>query len=159
MKHRTLVVIIPALALFLSACSNSGASSVPSTQAAAPSGQASTGPEAVSVSLDQWAVTANTDAYAAGPVTFTATNGGTMDHEFVVLRTKTAAADIPVGSFEGEQGRINEDTAGTNVGETGDLIAGSTKTLTIDLKPGHYVFFCNLPGHYESGMHVDVTVT
>jgi uncharacterized cupredoxin-like copper-binding protein len=81
-----------------------------------------------------------------------------MDHEFVVLRTKTAAADIPVGSFEGEQGRINEDTAGTNVGETGDLIAGSTKTLTIDLKPGHYVFFCNLPGHYESGMRLDVTV-
>jgi uncharacterized cupredoxin-like copper-binding protein len=35
---------------------------------------------------------------------------------------------------------------------------GTTKTLTIDLAPGHYVFLCNLPGHYQSGMHVDVTV-
>jgi len=24
--------------------------------------------------------------------------------------------------------------------------------------PGHYVFFCNLPAHYQEGMHVDVTV-
>jgi uncharacterized cupredoxin-like copper-binding protein len=68
------------------------------------------------------------------------------------------SADIPVGKFEGEPNRINEDTAGTNVGETGDMDAGATKTLTIDLAPGHYVFLCNLPGHYQSGMHVDVTV-
>jgi len=82
-----------------------------------------------------------------------------MNHEFVVLRTQTQAADIPVASFEGETGRINEDTAGTNVGETGDLVVAATKSLTVDLKPGHYVFFCNLPGHYQSGMHVDVTVS
>jgi uncharacterized cupredoxin-like copper-binding protein len=82
-----------------------------------------------------------------------------MEHEFVVLRTKTQVADVPVTSFEGESGRINEDTAGTNVGETGDLAAGATKSVTVDLKPGHYIFFCNLPGHYQSGMHVDVTVS
>jgi uncharacterized cupredoxin-like copper-binding protein len=73
-------------------------------------------------------------------------------------QTDTSAADIPLGTFEGEADRINEDTAGTNVGETGDMQPGTTKTLTIDLAPGHYVFLCNLPGHYQSGMHVDVTV-
>jgi len=81
-----------------------------------------------------------------------------MTHEFVVLKTDTPAASIPIGTFEGEQGRINEDTAGTNVGETGDLKAGATKTVTINLQPGHYVFLCNLPGHYMQGMRIDVTV-
>src|SRR5436190_24261780 len=115
MKPRTSILIAPALALFRAACSNSGASTVP-PQGGAPSVQSSAAPEAVAVSLNQWSVAASTNTYAAGPVTFTATNDGTMDHEFVVLRTKTSSADIPVGSFEGEQGRINEDTAGTNVG-------------------------------------------
>jgi len=110
------------------------------------------------VSLNQWSVTP-TATPAAGSVTFTVTNAGSITHEFVVLKTKTAAADIEVGTFEGESARINEDTAGTNVGETGDMQPGATSTLTVDLAPGHYVFLCNLPGHYMQGMHVDVTVS
>jgi uncharacterized cupredoxin-like copper-binding protein len=113
----------------------------------------------VSVALVEWSVTPSTTAFSAGPVSFTVTNQGTIPHEFVVLQTKLAAADIPIGSFEGEAERINEDTAGTNVGETGDLAPGVTKTVTVELKAGHYVFFCNLPGHFHSGMHVDVTVS
>jgi uncharacterized cupredoxin-like copper-binding protein len=35
----------------------------------------------------------------------------------------------------------------------------TTKSITIDLKPGHYALVCNLPGHYGLGMHVDLTVT
>jgi uncharacterized cupredoxin-like copper-binding protein len=112
----------------------------------------------VAVSLNQWAVTPTANP-KAGPVTFTVTNAGSITHEFVVLKTKTLSSDIEVGKFEGESARINEDTAGTNVGETGDLQAGATSTLTIDLAPGHYVFLCNLPGHYMQGMHVDVTVS
>ncbi len=75
------------------------------------------------------------------------------------MQTDTPAADFHIGSFEGEKNRVNEDTVGTNVGETGDLRTGTTKTITIDLKPGHYVFMCNLPGHYALGMHADFTVT
>ena len=94
----------------------------------------------------------------AGSVTFTVRDAGTTTHEFVVLRTDTPAGDIPVGSFEGESGRIDEDNDGTNVGETGDMAAGANKTLTIDLTAGHYVFLCNLPAHYGLGMHFDFTV-
>jgi hypothetical protein len=61
---------------------------------------------------------------SSGSVTFTVTNDGTITHEFVVLKTETLSADIPVGKFEGEPNRINEDTAGTNVGETGDMTRG-----------------------------------
>ena len=40
------------------------------------------------------------------------TNEGTETHEFVVLQTKTAAADLPIVSFEGERNRIDEDAKG-----------------------------------------------
>ena len=109
--------------------------------------------------LAQWSVTPTVTTVPAGSVTFTVTNDGTIPHEFVVLQTETSAADFPIKSFEGESERINEDTAGTNVGETGDMEAGTTKTLTIDLASGHYAFVCNLPAHYGQGMHTDFTVT
>ena len=146
-------IVLASIVLGTAACaSSSGASEAPSS----PSTAAESSHD-VSVSLKQWAVTPS-GTPGSGSVTFTVTNGGTIPREFVVLKTDTSAADIPLGKFEGEPDRINEDTAGTNVGETGDMQPGTTKTLTIDLAPGHYVFLCNLPGHYQSGMHVDVTV-
>jgi uncharacterized cupredoxin-like copper-binding protein len=96
---------------------------------------------------------------AAGKVTFVVTNQGKRKHEFVVLQTNTPAANFPIASFEGEKDRIDEDAAGTNVGETGDMEPGTTKTLTIDLTAGHYAVVCNLPGHYRMGMHEDFTVS
>ena len=42
-------------------------------------------PEAVAVSLVEWAVEAPTE-YAAGDVTFSATNNGNFPHEFVVIQ-------------------------------------------------------------------------
>ena len=113
----------------------------------------------VTVSVQQWSVTPSTPTVPTGLVSFAVTDKGTIKHEFVVLRTDTPASEIPIESFEGEKDRINEDAAGTNVGETGDMRPGATKTITIDLKPGHYVLFCNLPGHYGMGMHTEFTVT
>ena len=113
----------------------------------------------MAVTLNQWAVTPSATTVPAGSVTFTVSNQGSIPHEFVVMQTETPAADFPIKSFEGESERFNEDTAGKNAGETGDMEAGTTKTLTIDLPPGHYAFVCNLPTHYGLGMHTDFTVT
>lgn len=146
------VRIIPtSVLLFAAACSGSGSST-------AQPGPVS-GAESLAVSLSQWAVTPTLTTVAAGSVTFTVTNDGTIPHEFVVLQTETPAGDFPIDTFEGEPERFNEDTAGTNVGETGDMDAGTTKTLTIDLAPGHYALVCNLPTHYGLGMHTDFTVS
>ncbi len=42
---------------------------------------------------------------------------------------------------------------------TSDLGPGSSATLTVELKPGSYDFFCSIPGHKQLGMKQKVTVT
>jgi uncharacterized cupredoxin-like copper-binding protein len=84
-----------------------------------------------------------------GKVTFQVRNVGQLPHEFVVLKTDKSANGLGTGS------RVPEDG---NVGETGDVPTGGSKTLKLKLKPGHYALICNLPGHYAAGMHTDFTV-
>jgi uncharacterized cupredoxin-like copper-binding protein len=105
---------------------------------------------AVKASLTEMKITDSVAKVATGKVTFTVSNDGSVAHEYVVLRTSRPAAKLRVSG-----GRASE--AG-HVGEIGDLKVGQTKTLTLDLKPGHYSVICNLPGHYVGGMHDDLTV-
>jgi len=104
----------------------------------------------VDVTLAQFAVTPTVKQATSGKVTFRVHNAGTITHEFVVLKTAHPAADLPL-----RNGRADESG---NVGETGDLKAGHTKSVTFKLAPGHYAFICNLPGHYLAGQHTDFTV-
>ncbi len=150
---RWLSLMSVAALLVASACSKSAP-----TPAAAGGSRASAGDD-VAVTLQQWSITPSVTTVPAGSVTFDVSNSGTVPHEFVVMSTDTAAADFTISSFEGESDRFNEDTEGTNAGETGDMEPDASKTLTLDLAPGHYAFVCNLPAHYGLGMHVDFTVT
>jgi uncharacterized cupredoxin-like copper-binding protein len=106
-------------------------------------------PHTVKVSLKESSVKPNASQAASGKVAFKVHNAGTVTHEFVVIKTNKKAADPLKGSRADESG---------NVGETGDLKAGASKSLTLNLPPGHYALICSLPGHYASGQHVDFTV-
>ncbi|HEX9377156.1 MAG TPA: hypothetical protein VGB19_13065 [Actinomycetota bacterium] len=153
--RRALLIPLAGLALFLPACTTASSSTGPggwSTLAALPSPAPSQPSNAVTVALGESSPTEmyihlSSATAPQGPVTFSVSNEGSRTHEFVVLRTDTPAGDLPIVSFEGESDRIDEEAPGvTNVGETGDMEAGTTKTLRIDLAPGHYAVVCNLPG-------------
>jgi uncharacterized cupredoxin-like copper-binding protein len=122
--------------------------STPAVPAAAPAPAPALGHK-VGVSLREFSVNPTVTAAAAGKVTFTVHNTGSITHEFVVLRTAKSAGSLLNGARADEAG---------NVAETGDLKAGAAKTVTVNLKPGHYALICNLPGHYSAGQHTDFTV-
>jgi uncharacterized cupredoxin-like copper-binding protein len=69
----------------------------------------------------------------AGKVTFTVTNDGQQTH-----------------ALEVEGNGVEE--------ETDSIAAGESGTLTVDLEPGEYEFYCPIDGHREQGMEGKLTV-
>jgi uncharacterized cupredoxin-like copper-binding protein len=101
------------------------------------------------VTLREFTIAPSPAQVAAGKTSFTVHNGGQVKHEFIVLRTDKRAGSLLKGAEADETG---------NVGEIPNLPPGSTKTLRLNLKAGHYALICNLPGHYQAGQHADLTV-
>jgi uncharacterized cupredoxin-like copper-binding protein len=115
----------------------------------APAAAAPAAVHASRVTMREFTIAPAPASVLAGKTTFTVNNAGNARHEFVVLRTNKPAGSLLKGNEADETG---------NVGEIGDLPPGSTKTLSLNLKKGHYALICNLPGHYKAGQHADLTV-
>jgi uncharacterized cupredoxin-like copper-binding protein len=92
----------------------------------------------------------------SGEVRFTVRNvSADVIHEFLVVGTPLAPQQLPL---EADGSRVNEGKL-EGVTELGDIDPGGSGTLTMNLQPGHYVLFCNEPGHFTAGMRAELTVT
>jgi uncharacterized cupredoxin-like copper-binding protein len=107
--------------------------------------------------LDEYSIGLDKSAVAPGEASVTAENVGDMDHELVVARTDFASDALPVAEGSVDEERI-ETQGGEIVGEIEEFPAGDTETETFEFTAGEYVLFCNVPGHYELGMHTKLTV-
>jgi uncharacterized cupredoxin-like copper-binding protein len=107
--------------------------------------------------VKEWKISTNTPSHVAGPITFYLDNQGNIDHEFVIIQTDTLAKDL-VAKVDPATMRLDEELL-TSPGEYGDLAAGVTGVVTIDLPAGHYVLMCNIADHYQLGMYADLEVT
>lgn len=124
--------------------------------AKAPQGVMTTKATIVKITLgtkaNEFTLSASVRTIPAGRVTFVVHNGGKMEHEFVVLRTKILAGKLPMRAG-GKQAR----EVGA-LGEIGEFKPGLTKRLTLTLKPGHHVLLCNRPAHYKAGQYSNFSV-
>jgi uncharacterized cupredoxin-like copper-binding protein len=76
----------------------------------------------------------------------------------VVFKTDLPEGNLPTKKEKGAV-IVNETGPGvTHIDEIPGLNKGDSKDLTVDLKPGKYVVICNLPTHYQLGMHAAFTV-
>jgi uncharacterized cupredoxin-like copper-binding protein len=95
------------------------------------------------------------DAIEGGLVTLRVRNEGPSTHEFVVIRSDLPADELPIAA---DGLSVDEDRV-VPLDEIAEVEAGASGLLPLDLTPGRFVLFCNLEGHYLSGMHASIEVT
>ncbi len=130
-----LVLVTVSMAVVTSGGSSAKATVAPVTQtgreAASGSGTSSLKDEADP--QGQLAYTTRNLSASAGKVTINFTNASPLMHNMTIAQGTKVLAATP--TFQ-----------------------GGTKTLTLNLKPGTYVFYCSVPGHRAAGMEGKLTV-
>ena len=124
----------------LTACGGGGGSSAGGTSASstpagtsAGGGSSSSGQTVTATEAD-FSITLDNGDLSAGTYDITIVNNGRATHDLVVERDGNQVAA--------------SDTVGP----------GDSTTLTVDLTPGDYVFFCSIGNHRAMGMETDVHV-
>jgi len=105
-------------------------------------------------SITHMRIVVDRDALTPGLVTLQAENQSkNLVHEVLVVRD-VGAKELPLNA---KRDRVNEARV-RRLGEIGDLPPGKRGKLTLNLKPGTYLLFCNQPGHYGDGMVTKITI-
>jgi uncharacterized cupredoxin-like copper-binding protein len=134
---RGLAVLTVALAALMGCSGGEEAGTTATASAAAPSSSATEAIEGerVTATEGEMFIELSEDSFSAGSYTFEVVNEGSGTHDFVVERD------------------------GADVAATESIGPGASTTLTVDLEPGEYVFYCSVANHRAMGMEVTVTVT
>jgi uncharacterized cupredoxin-like copper-binding protein len=144
--------LVLTVGVVLTACQPSAATTAPATTGTASGSAPGSAAGHVAASEKEFSITLGSATVTAGPTAFDVKNDGAIAHEFVVAKTDLAPDKLPQASGEVDEGGI------TSLGEVEDVAPGTTKSFTADLTAGHYVVFCNIPGHYAAGMHAELVV-
>jgi uncharacterized cupredoxin-like copper-binding protein len=101
-------------------------------------------------------VSVDRDSAKAGPVRFQVTNESkTLVHEMIVIKTNAPATALP---YDSKADSVNESRI-KSLGEVSELRPTGSGRLTLNMKPGTYLLFCNQPGHLHGGMWARFVVT
>lgn len=97
----------------------------------------------------------NVTKVSPGKVTFMVVNASKETvHEIILSPVKDENVLLP---YIDNENRVDEEKAG-HLGEVSELDPGKKGTLTVDLKLGSYILYCNIPGHYGAGMWTKLKV-
>jgi uncharacterized cupredoxin-like copper-binding protein len=133
LRHALALLLLPAV-LLAAGCGggSSGGSSASSTPASTPAGGGQT--IDIPISGSGFSFTKTSVTAKAGTVTLNAMNPQSVAHDI---------------SIKGN----GVDVKGNQVDN------GGTSTVTANLKPGTYEFYCSVPGHEQAGMKGTLTVS
>ena len=124
----------------LAACGDSSSSSTQSTSSSA---------QTVNILVGEMYVKSDVTSFKVGtPYHFVVKNEGTTTHEF------TIAKKVPGGNQDSRDAASVKDVDNVDAGKT----ASFDFTFTDPAPSAGMEFECSYPGHYEMGMHMDITV-
>ena len=96
------------------------------------------------------------DSVPAGEVRFEAVNGSkTLEHEMILVKSDQEPSSFP---YDAKKDRVIEAKV-KSLGEVSELKPGKSGHLSVNLKPGSYVLYCNQAGHLHQGMWARLNVT
>ncbi len=141
---------LPALiALVALAGCGSSNSSTTTTKEAAPATTAATTTSTT---------TGSAPASGSSTVSLAANPSGQLEYNTKTLSAKAGKVTINMTNMAPlEHDVAVESSSGKVLGQT-PTFSGGTKSLTLELKPGTYKFFCTVPGHRQAGMEGTLTV-
>lgn len=112
-------------------------------------------PKAGDMAMATMGVRVSADSAPAGKITFDVTNiSNDTIHEMIVAPVTDITKPLP---FDKSTQTVVEDEQ-THLGEVSELDPGASGALTLTMKPGTYILYCNIPGHYMAGMWTLFTV-
>jgi plastocyanin len=166
-----LVVIAASMAVITSGSPAKGAQSAASSTAAAPApAPAASTPAkstpATSTPKGSPKATTGTPAPPSSPAAqeavstlkLAANPGGQLSYDTKQLSAKAGKVTIEMTNMSPIEHNVTIAKGTTVLGATPTFV-GSTKTVTVSLKPGTYTFFCSVPGHRQAGMEGTLTVS
>jgi uncharacterized cupredoxin-like copper-binding protein len=116
----------------------------------------SAAPARIDVTMHDFKIKLSRRSVPAGRVDIHVHNRGPSTHEINVDRTNLDADSLPI---KGDGLTVNEDSKSLlRIDSIEQLNLGDSGDLHLDLRPGHYVLYCNLEGHYLGGMHASFDV-
>lgn len=95
---------------------------------------------------------------ASTSLKLTANPSGQLSFDTRQLSAKAGSVTITMANMSPLEHNVSVAQGSTVLGTTPTFIGGS-RTLTLNLKPGSYTFYCSVPGHRQAGMEGTLTVS
>jgi len=146
------LLAVPAALLALAGCGSSSSSSSSSASTAAEA------PTTSSASTSRTAPAGEGSAGAGSSVKLEANPEGQLAYNTKSLSATAGKVSVDFTNSSPLPHNVTiESSGGEKVGAT-PTFSGGSKSLSVNLKPGTYKFFCSVPGHRQAGMEGTLTV-
>lgn len=146
-------LLTPALAVVALALTGCGSSNTSSTSTSPPSSTS-----AATTSTSASAPVSSEGQSASSTLAVAANPEGQLKFDKSALSAKSGKVTIDFTNTSSLGHNMTVESAADKVEGSTPTFSGGSKTVTLNLKPGTYKFFCSVPGHRMAGMEGSLTV-